>query len=75
MKATNFSPNSIRVSLRYCPGFKRLMSPLVMLTAPVPVGGYTRMLPVQVSSYLKTMKEEERVIQFITVIWRSMPCA
>lgn len=41
---TYFSPNSMRVSLRYCPLSNRLRSPLVMLTAPVPDGGYTRTL-------------------------------
>lgn len=34
----------MRVSLRYCPLSNRLRSPLVMLTAPVPDGGYTRTL-------------------------------
>jgi hypothetical protein len=43
-RATDLSPNSIRVSLRNPFGRSRFRSEFTMLTAPGPPGGYTRML-------------------------------
>ena len=45
MCGTNLRPNSISVSFRNSPGASLFSTPLVMLRAPVPEGGYIRILP------------------------------